>query len=320
MVYKVLSKAELAVLDVLSSGREATPDELVVGTKYSRDHVYRVLDDLLAAGLLSEARGHHNQRRVRVTDDQVVEAYRRLISKLGHVEWPEILSPATVRVCWYLDEPRRAVEIADRLGISRQRVHDALSPLKNRALLSPAGPEYALADDVRPLLEFVRAVVAHEHRKRVRSLAPSATVEWCDPKRALVRVHQPEDTDTLQSSEDWQLTGLAKFQEFGLQFFLSDEPAFWYAPDEELTADEVVCHTLVLDSGSRRTSYAMLLIEKMRIDQKSLTSSAKWYGLETEIAEMYRVIEGEFEPADDNEIRLPTESEYSGLKAQYEVT
>lgn len=315
----MLAKAGLAVLDTLKSGREATPDELVAETEYSRKHVYRVLNDLLTAGLISESRGHHNQRRVRVTDDPAVEAYRRLVSDLGHVEWPELLSPATVRVCWYLDEPRRVAAIADRLGISRQGVHNALSPLKNRAMLSPSGPEYALADDLRPLLEFARTVVTHEQRERVRSLAPSATVEWCDPKRALVRVHESEDTDTLQSADDWQLTGLAKFREFGLQFFLSGEPAFWYAPTEEVTPAEVVCHTLVLDSDSRRTSYAMLLIEEGEIDEESLTNFGEWYGLETEIFEMYRAIEGDFEPADNVEVELPTESEYSALKAQYEV-
>lgn len=316
---KMLTKAGLAVLDVLISGREATPDELVAETEYSRKHVYRVLDDLLASGLLSESRGHHNQRRVRVTDDPVVEAYRRLASDLGHVEWPELLSPATVRVCWYLDEPRRIVAIADRLGISRQGVHSALSSLKNRAMLSPSGPEYALADDLRPLLEFSRAMVTHEHRERTRRLAPSATVEWCDPKRALVRVHEPEDTSALQSAEDWQLTGLAKFREFGLQFFLSGEPAFWYGLTGELTPAEIICHTLVLDSDSRRTSYAMLLVEKVQVSKESLADSAEWYGLKTEVSEMYRAIEGDFDSADTVAVRLPTESEYSALKTQYEV-
>jgi DNA-binding MarR family transcriptional regulator len=315
----MLSKAGIDILDTLITGSDATLNELVAETEYSRKHVYRVVDDLSAAGLLTESRGHHNQRRVRVTDDPVVEAYRRLASELGHVEWPELLSPATVRVCWYLDEPRRVVAIADRLGVSRQAIHNALSSLKDRAMLSPSGPEYALTDDLEPLLEFIRTVVAHEHRTRTRSLAPSATIEWCDPKRALVRVHESADTDALQSAEDWQLTGLAKFRAFGLQFFLSGEPAFWYAPTEELTPAEVVCHALVVENDPRRTSYAMLLIETLGIDQESLTSSATWYGLETEISEMYRAIGGEFESADDGETRLPTKSEYSALKDQYGV-
>ena len=316
----MLTKASLALLDALSAGREATPDELATETEYSQDHIYGVLDELLEDGLLTEARGSKNRRLVRVTDHPVVEAYRNLRSKLGHVDWTEILSPATLRVCWYLDKPRRVTGIADRLNITRQGVHNALSPLKHRAMLSPSGPEYALTDDLSPLLRFAREVVTHEHRSRVRELAPSATVEWCDPKRALVRVQTSEDTTALESAAEWRVTGLARFQEYGLQFFLAGEPAFWYAPDEDLTPSEVVCHTLVLDSGSRRVSYSMLLIEKLDIDQETLTGTATWYDLETAVATMYRPLHGEFEVAEDLPVFLPSESEFIALKEQYEIS
>jgi DNA-binding MarR family transcriptional regulator len=316
----MLTKAGLAVLDVLSAGRAATPAELAGETAYSQTHLYEILDELQSEGLVTETREAHNQRRVRATDHPVVEAYRDLRSKLGHVDWVELLSPATLRVCWYLDEPRRASDIAARLGITRQGVHNALSPLKHRAMLSPSGPEYALSDDLSPLLAFARAVVRHDHRSRVREIAPSATIEWCDPQRALVRVQTSDDTTALQAAADWQITGLAKFQEYGLQFFLAGEPAFWYAPDEELTPTDVVCHTLVLDSGSRRVSYSMLLIEKLDIDQQTLTETARWYDLEPTVAVLYRPLRGEFDVSDNLPVFLPSESEFMALKEQYGVS
>jgi len=316
----MLTKASLALLDALSAGRRATPDELAAGTEYSQNHIYEVLDELLAEGLVTEIRGSKNRRLVRVTDHPVVEAYRDLRSKLGHVDWTEILSPATLRVCWYLDEPRRAAEIADRLNITRQGVHNALSPLKHRAMLSPSGPEYALTDDLSPLLRFAREVVTHDHRSRVRELAPSATVEWCDPKRALIRVQTSEDTTALESATEWRVTGLARFQEYNLQFFLAGEPAFWYAPDEDLTPSEVVCHTLLLDNGARRVSYSMLLIEKLDIDQETLTETATWYDLETTVAAMSQSLHGEFDISDDPPVILPSESEFIALKEQYGVS
>lgn len=315
----MLTKASLAVLDALSAGREATPDELATETAHSQGHVYDVLDRLLTDGLLTETRGSKNRRLVRVTDHPVVESYRDLRSKLGHVDWTEILSPATLRVCWYLDEPRRATEIADRLDITRQGVHNALSPLKHRGMLSPSGPEYALTEELSPLLTFTRAVVTHDHRSRVRDLAPSATVEWCDPRRALVRVQTSADTTALESATAWRVTGLARFHEYGLQFFLAGEPAFWYAPDEALTPSEVVCHTLVLESDSRRVSYSMLLIEKLAIDQESLTETATWYDLETAVAAMYHWLHGVSEAAPEPPVVLPSESEFTALKEQYGV-
>jgi len=123
-------------------------------------------------------------------------------------------------------------------------------------------------------------------------LHPSATVEWViRSEHSSVRVQTAEDTEALEAATDWQLTGLARFAEYGLQFFLAGEPAFWYAPDEELTPGEVVCHTLALDSGSRRVSYAMLLIEALDIDQETLTDTATWYDLETTVAAMYQALQ-----------------------------
>ncbi|WP_049930958.1 winged helix-turn-helix domain-containing protein [Halosimplex carlsbadense] len=317
----MFTKAGLAVLDVLSTGREATPQELAGETGYSRKQVYRVMDELLDAGLLSESRVQRNQRVVRVTSDPVVEAYRTLISKLNHVDWVELLTPATIRVCWYLDQPRCVTTIADRLGISRQAVHKALSPLKNRMMLVPSGPEYALADDIYPLLEFSRAVVKHEHRTRVRQIAPSATVAWCDPNRALVQVHDSEDTDALHATEEWDVTGLARFEMYGLQFFLAGEPAFWYAPDDDLTSAEVVCHTLALDADSRRVSYAMLLIETEQIDREALTETATWYDMESMISSMCQFIDEDFDTMEGTErgVPLPSAEEYAALKDQYGV-
>lgn len=315
----MLTTAGLAVLDVLSGGRVATPAELAEETAYSRMHLYEVLDGLQTAGLLTETRGAHNQRRVRIATHPVGEAYRHLISKLGHVAWGDLLSPATIRVCFYLNSPRRVTDIADRLQITRQGVHNALSPLKGRAMLSPAGPEYALSGDLQPLLEFARTVVTHDHQSRVRAVAPSATVEWCDPKRALVQVHTPEDAASLQSIDDWQVTGLARFQEYGLQFFLAGEPAFWYAPDSVLTPSEMICHALTLDRGSRRVSYSILLIEKLGLDRETLAQTARWYDLAAEISALYRPLDGAFDTPADAALPLPSEPEYMALKEQYGV-
>ncbi len=186
-------------------------------------------------------------------------------------------------------------------------------------MLSSSGPEYAVSEDLAPLLAFAQAIVTHEHRSRAREIAPSATVEWYDPKRALVRVQTAADTDALLDTPDWQVTGLGRFEKYGLQFFLAGEPAFWYAPDEGLTPSEVVCHTLVLDSGSRRVSYAMLLIEALDIDQETLTDTATWYDLESMIAAMYQALQGRVKNPDELPVVLPSESEFMALKAQYGV-
>lgn len=315
----MLTNAGISLIDALHRGREATINEIVDETGFSTSQIYRTADELHTAGLIDESRGHHNQRLLRVTGHPVIEAYRNLLSKLGHVEWPNLLSPATIRICWFLDNPRRARTIADRLGITRQAVHNALDPLKNRAMLSPSGPEYALVPGLQPLHDFAEAVILHEHRTRVRRLAPSATVEWSDPERALVHVHTKDDTAALQAADEWEITGLARFAAFDLQFFLAGEPAFWYAPGENLTPAQVVCHSLVADTGSRQVSYALLLIEHADIHENDLRSTAPWYGLEPTASDMYAFLNGEVDQRQSRETVLPNPDEYDSLKSQYGV-
>ena len=72
----MLTKAGLAVIDALSTGREATAADLAMETEYSQTHLYDVLDELLESGVLVEHRGPNNQRQVSLTDHPVIEAYR----------------------------------------------------------------------------------------------------------------------------------------------------------------------------------------------------------------------------------------------------
>ena len=315
----MLSKATLTVVDVLMTGRESTVAELTNATEFSKPHLYEIVDELIEDGLLIERRGPNNQRYVRVTDHPVIERYRTLHAELGHVAWADILSPATLRVCWFLNESRRVADIADRLDVTRQSVHNALDPLKNRAMLSPSGPEYALSDDLEPLVTFAQAVVRHEHRSRARAVAPSATVEWCDPSQALIRVQTREDTAALTDDTNWQMTGLGRFEDYGLQFFLAGEPAFWYGPEKTLSPADLVCHTLVLDSGSRRVSYAMLLIEKEKVNHEQLAQTAHWYDLGSVVTAIYRRLEDSVHSVEDTQIMLPSDSEFAALKEQYGV-
>ncbi|MFC7186364.1 hypothetical protein [Halorubrum yunnanense] len=65
-------KARLAVLDALSTDHEVTPEELSVETEYLREHLYDVLDELLAGTC-----GSSNQRRVRFAEHLVIERIER---------------------------------------------------------------------------------------------------------------------------------------------------------------------------------------------------------------------------------------------------
>jgi len=134
-------------------------------------------------------------------------------------------------------------------------------------------------------------------------------------------VQTADDTDALQRAPEWDMTGLAAFHTYDLQFFLAGEPAFWYAPDDQLTPADIVCHTLVLEAaGSRRVSYAMLLIEQEQISEAELIETAMWYGIEEEIERMCTgSSKGTSTPQTTGNQVFRNSREYAALKDQYGV-
>jgi len=141
----MLTKAGLAVIGALSTGREATAADLAMETEYSQTHLYDVLDELLESGLLAEHRGANNQREVSLTDHPVVEAYRPFDPNSDTLNGPTFSRRLHSGYAG-ISTPRRVSEIAERLKITRQGVHKALSPLKHRAMLSPLRPRVRVVE------------------------------------------------------------------------------------------------------------------------------------------------------------------------------
>nr|WP_049934528.1 hypothetical protein [Haloplanus natans] len=81
-----------------------------------------------------------------------------------------------------------------------------------------------------------------------------------------------------------------------------------------------MCHTLLLDSGSRRVRYSLLLIETQDIDQEKLIETAQWYDLEPTVKALYRPLQGDLDRTNDLPVILPKKGEYMALKEQYGVS
>lgn len=306
----MISPTALGVVDYLVFHAEATVDELAAATGQPIDDVPETLDSLNDYSLVSTSRDD-DERLATLADHAVNHAYADFITKHSHVDWPDFLDPDIIRVCWFLDEPRRAEYIADRLGVADRRVHDAIQRLNDRAMLDPAGPEYALTDDLRSLHAFAAALFAHDHRQRLHDAAPTARLRWCDPVNALTRAVTPDDTDALLADDDWHLTGLAAYRDHGLKFYLAGEPAFWYG--DPLDGADLVAHTLALDDDARHAGYAMLLIAHLELDGDPLRDTARPLGRVDHIDALLDALDGNY----DADHPLPSPHEYDELRDQY---
>lgn len=315
----MISPTALSIFDVLCTNATATIDMLAEETTYSKSHIQQTVDVLTDNELLDSV--YATEETVTFAVHPVCETYRLLQSATGHVGWNELLTPETIRICWYLNTPQEFAVVADRLDISQSELESELEDMLHCCLLirdtENGTTTHQLAENVRePLHAFLTAAVAHFHRQHARMVAPTATIEWCDPQRALIKPHNTTDTDALDQHDDWQLTGLAKYADYDLQFFLANEPLFWYGPTE-LTPAEIACHTLLLGQGTRRASYTMLLIDSEDINKTDVYDEADWYALKSAFRDIYTFLNAGM--TRNTQIVLPSKSEYNSLKQQYDV-
>lgn len=282
----------------------------------SRRHLNRVVSALTDAGHLTETSTATGARQFGLGNSTVATRCRELCTQHQHVEWAALLTPHRLDVCWYLDESRRVSAIATSLDCTRQYVSQAVRALKRRGMLAETGPDYRLREEFRPLVAFARAVVRAAHRQAAGEHAPDVMVEWCDPRRALVVPATAAGSDGLADAEEWAVTGLARFADYGLQFHLGGQPSFWRdTTGQPLTAADVCCHSLVRRADSRRLSYALLLIESEDIAPDTLEAAAARYGVE---AAVDGLLTAAIEGVDATDLPLSA-SEYDQLRAQYEV-
>lgn len=314
----MLTRSGLAILDYIATNGEATIPDLKDETGYSQKQLYKSVNALTKTNELIETRGVNNQRELTPGNSPLITTYQTLLSQTGHINWTNILTPALLRVCWYLDTPRTIVEIADNLELTKNAVYEALDPIKDRAMLAPDGPTYALTDDMQPLHDVADAAVRQAHEHRLTEFDSRTVLLWYNPISCLVQPPNGNTTHELDNTHNWYSTGLEAFQEHNLTFHTPHERLFWYHPERPPASEELVCHALVKDpTDIRRVSYALLLVEHANLDTSTLTELSGRYGLSTQIDAICNVVDDDtWETASV----LPSQQEYASLKKQYGVS
>ncbi len=112
------------------------------------------------------------------------------------VQQNNIPSPGGRRVLQVLDRPRRVVEIAEKLKVTRQRVHQLVLRLHAQGLVSfgdPDNPSWLVMriDDTTPILS--------RDEERVLSAMPSDYATTADKIRAAAGMSEPSLQQTLQN-------------------------------------------------------------------------------------------------------------------------
>ncbi|MBX0305674.1 ArsR family transcriptional regulator [Haloarcula salinisoli] len=306
----MLTEGEIRALTALHG--EQTVSELATNLDRSLSYTSELVDQLETAGLV-ETRRQGKTKQIELSDAKALELLAGLTQQYTHIDWPELLSGAALRVCYFLDTPRPVTDIARHADVHRSTVHRALSPLQHRGIVYQTDDgAYALNDGFEQLSAFARELAHHVHRQTVNDQTDTYTILWESLDKFLVQ------TTTEITDEHFIPTGPDQFQRYDLPLLARDRRYYLYSETmSELSPELLVCHMLVIDSGARAQSYCLLLLSHVSIDRDELRAQATKYGVDDVVDDLCIYLDTS---GAQRTSRLPEWEDFQELAEEYEVT
>jgi DNA-binding MarR family transcriptional regulator len=324
----VPSKAELRALQNLIS--EKTVSELSEEINYSRSYTSEVVSELEKKGLI-ETRKEGRHRLVSISESKATELYQKLVQSHGHIGWTELLSGKAVEILYYLEEPKSVSEVAKKTDNYRTTVHRVMDRFLERGIVQKRDSQYRLNEEFLILNDFAKEYFHQAHRGIISSsLLSDSSYEteaetrlhdlggyrkesydiiWENPRSFLLSADENLSID----SPEFHPTGPERFQEYGIELVPTNKRYYFYDEDiDDISPQELVCHTLLIDDGTRYRTYCLLLIEKEGIHEEVQEGSEK-YGIEKLANSLIRYLKGE-------EVKgMPDREELESTARKYEV-
>jgi predicted transcriptional regulator len=304
----MLGESELTALEALHE--PTTISGLAERLDRSQSYISEVVGDLTEKGLVRKER-NGREKRIIPSESKAVELYLDLSQRYSHIDFPQLLSGPTIPLLYYLDEPTSVAELADRTDNYRNTVNRRVKLLRDRGIIRKDGTRYRLTDEFQELNRFAREYSHHVHRQRASAATDGYTILWEDHESFLIQ------TDRQVSDDSFLATGPERFEEYGLPL-LTTETRYYFHPAEQIdfSPEELVCHMLLIDSGTRFRSYCLLLLSNVDVNEQLLNRRATHYGVSNQVEQLLEYLKVRGRVTADS---LPSWDEFQTLAGEYEA-
>ena len=315
----MLSKGEVVLLTHLERRQNERPSvqEVAAELGWSEGYASRTISGLEAREFVRTERTG-GRRVVSTIPVRPVELLGSLASEFDHVDFPDLLAGSSLQILYYMDRPRTAAELTEACGVGRTTVYRRLNALQRVGIVGKDHSHYELNEPFSSLSTVARSIAHHDHRREATRQTAGVTLIWESHDECLFAC------DTAVSDPAFVRTGPAAFEAFDIPLLTRDR--FHYVRSERLatlTPADLLCHTLLIDDGSRYRSYCLLLMTSRDVDRAMLTERAAYYDrtaaidLQRLLTQLTRYLETNGAVTND---RLPAWDEFERTAADYGIT
>lgn len=283
----MVDKSHFRLLSHLIEGGES---EVSISTladqlDWGPSHASRIVAELEDYGYV-QTKQSGRRKLVSLTDIEPIEQLEGLLTEYSHMDLPGLIAGSGLQLLYYLGQGRTATELAERSGVSQATVYRRLDDLQRVGVVGKSKSRYRLNDPFTVLVSIARGLFHQKHRREAVQHANGLNFLWETHNEYLFAC----DSDV--SADGFHLTGPALFGEFGVPLLTRDRRHYFRTDRlSEITPAELVCHTLLIDDGSRYRTYCLLLIQKQELDQTALRERAEHYTHEATI-DLRAIIDG----------------------------
>lgn len=310
------SQLELISYLVGEPDGEISIGDLAEKMDWSDGHVSRVVSELESNGYVRTKRDGR-QKLVVLSEIEPIERLESLVLEYSHVDFPELIAGSGLDVLYYLDEPRTATVLSEVSGVSRATVYKRLNTLQRVGIVGKSESHYRLNEPFSSLSGIARGLAHHEHRREAESYTSGVNIRWETHDEYLFAC------DTEFVAEQFHETGPGLFAEFDIPLLTRQRRHYFRSSRiTNVSAADLVCHTLLIDDEARYRTYSLLLIQAERVGRSTLQDAAEHYSpeaamdLRSIVDELIAYLETEGEVTAS---QLPSWREFKNTAADYEI-
>lgn len=302
------TEAELRVLAAVRG--EPTVSALAEELDRSVNYVSELVDRIEKKGLVRTTRSGKT-KHVHRSSARAIESLDKFVQRYPHIPFPELLGSATLCVLYHLDRPASATTLAERAGVHRSTVYRSLSPLRHRGIVYQDDGRFALNDEFEELVTLAREFAHHRNRNRIEEHVGTYTILWESLDEFLVQTDEPIESDAFH------VTGPERFQEYDLPLLARQRRYYLHSEStNEISPEDLCCHTLVIGDDTRSQSYCLLLLSEVDVDRDELLDVAARYDVEDDVRSLLEYLDTDGGTRTET---LPEWDEFRDLADEYGV-